>query len=167
MDAAHSFEATLYAKHASFVPALGATVLSWLDPRPGERILDLGAGDGVLTDELVAAGARVLALDASPSMVEAAQARGLEARVGDGETLGFVGELDAVFSNAALHWMRKPEAVARGVFHALVPGGRFVGEMGGHGCCAAVRTALAYELERRGIASAGADPWYFPTASEY
>ena len=124
-----------YAKNAAFVPALGAPVLALLDPKPGERILDLGCGDGVLTVKLVEAGAEVVGVDASDTMIAVAKARGLDVHVVDGQSLDFEAEFDAVFSNAALHWMLDGEAVARGVFRALKPGGRFVGEMGGHGQC--------------------------------
>jgi trans-aconitate methyltransferase len=98
--------AARYAQTAHFVPALGAPVLELLAPSPGERILDLGCGDGVLTQRIVAAGASVVAVDAGPDMIAAARARGLDARVMDGQKLTFAGEFDAVFSNATLHWMR-------------------------------------------------------------
>src|SRR4051812_24270218 len=120
-----------YLQHAGFVPALGAGVLELLDPQPGERILDLGCGEGSLTQELVARGAVVLGVDSSDAQVAAARARGLDARVMDGEALAFEHEFDAVFSNAALHWMRRPDAVVAGVARALRPGGRFVAELGG------------------------------------
>lgn len=167
-DAARSFEPASYQRHASFVPRLGATALEWLAPRPGERILDLGAGDGVLTEALVAAGAEVVAVDASPAMVVAARARGLDAHVGDGEALGYESEFDAVFSNAALHWMLDADSVTAGVHRALRPGGRYVAEAGGFGCCAAVRAALAASLRDAGVPAPDArGPWYFPTAAHH
>ena len=92
-----------YAQHARFVSDLGAGVVDLLAPRPGERILDLGCGDGALTERLVAAGASVVAVDASEEQVAGARSRGLDARVARGEALPFAGEFDAVFSNAALH----------------------------------------------------------------
>lgn len=155
-----------YAQHAAFVPSLGQPLLELLAPQAGERILDLGCGDGALTMDLAAAGAIVLAVDASPEQVAAARARGLDARVSDGCTLPFAAEFDAVFSNAALHWMLDQDAVLAGVHRALKPHGRFVAEMGGHGNVAAIRVALAAVLQRHGIAEVPS-PWYFPTVAAY
>lgn len=156
-----------YARTAAFVPALGQPVLELLAPRPGERILDIGCGDGALTEKLVASGCRVVGVDGSAEQVEAARARGLDARVADAEALDFDGGFDAAFSNAALHWMKRPDAVIDGVWRALEPGGRFVGEMGGAGNVAAIRDALYRVLGARGIDAAASDPWYFPTAEAY
>ena len=101
-------------------------------------------------------------------MVVAAQKRGLDARVANGARLDFAGEFDAVFANAALHWMKDDsDAVIAGVARALKPGGRFAGEMGGHGCVAAITVALIAVLERRGVHGKSASPWYFPTVNDY
>lgn len=156
-----------YAHHAGFVPELGVPVLDLLAPHPGERVLDLGCGDGALTERLAATGALVVGLDASPEMVERARARGLDARLGSADALPFAAEFDAVFSNAAPHWVRDQEAMVAGVARALKPGGRFVGEMGGHGNVAAVMVALLAVLARRGIDGPGLLPWVFPTAEEH
>lgn len=156
-----------YAANARFVADLGAPVVELLAPRPGERVLDLGCGDGALTERLAALGCRVIGVDASPDMVAAARRRGLEAYVADGQDLRFVAEFDAVFSNAALHWMRDVHAVLRGVRRALRPGGRFVGEFGGHGNVAAVTVALVAVLARRGLDGHAVFPWYFPSAEAY
>jgi SAM-dependent methyltransferase len=109
----------------------------------------------------------VVGVDASPSQVEAARARGIDARVIDGEALAFEGEFDAVFSNAALHWMKRPDRVLSGVFRALRPGGRFVGEMGAAGNVSAIARALTEALARRGRSFAELSPWYYPTGPEY
>lgn len=156
-----------YAANARFVSDLGAPVAELLAPRPGERILDLGCGDGALTEKLVALGCRVVGVDGSPEQVAAARRRGLEAHVVDGHALEFDEEFDAVFSNAALHWMKRPDDVIDGVWKALEPGGRFVGEFGGRGCVAKIKMALFSALGRRGLDGATLNPWYFPDTEEY
>ncbi|MEQ1353141.1 MAG: class I SAM-dependent methyltransferase [Candidatus Acidiferrum sp.] len=156
-----------YARNARFVAELGAPVVDLLAPRAGERILDLGCGDGVLTAKLAALGCQVIGVDASAPQIDAARKLGLDARVVNGEALDFDSEFDAVFSNAALHWMRDPAQVIAGVKRALRPHGRFVGELGGHGCVASIRKALVEALNRRGVDGEAANPWYFPTVADY
>jgi trans-aconitate methyltransferase len=154
-----------YAKNARFVAELGQPVVELLRPRPGERVLDLGCGDGALTETLATLGCTVVGVDASPEQVAAARRRGLDARVADARALPFAGEFDAVFSNAVLHWIREADAVIAGVHRALKPGGRFVGEMGGEGNVAHIASALRDALERRGVSPEL--PWYFPSAKDY
>ena len=158
-----------YATNAGFVPALGQPVLDLLQPKPGERILDLGCGDGVLTQKLAEMEVEVVGVDTSPEMVAAARKRGLDARVMDATALTFESEFDAVFSNAVLHWVKDdPDAAIASAYRTLRSPGRFVGELGGHGCVAAVNLALMVGLEKRGIKNAAAVcPWYFPTVDDY
>jgi trans-aconitate methyltransferase len=155
-----------YQRNAGFVAALGQPVVELLAPRPDERILDLGCGDGALT-AILARQARVTGVDASAEQVAAARARGLDAHVADGARLTFAAEFDAVFSNAALHWMRDPDAVIDGVWRALKPGGRFVAECGGAGNVATVIDALDAAVARRGVDGRAVNPWYFPSSDEY
>jgi trans-aconitate methyltransferase len=165
--AGQPWDPAVYERNARFVSDLGAPVLDLLAPRPGEHVLDLGCGDGALTERIAASGAVVRGCDASPELLEAARARGLRADWADGHALPYTAEFDAVFSNAALHWMKRPADVVAGVKRALRPGGRFVGEFGGFGNVAAIVTALVAVLAPRGINGAAAKPWYFPTAGEY
>jgi SAM-dependent methyltransferase len=165
--AKQSWEAERYAEAGAFVPVLGVPVVELLDPRRGERILDLGCGDGILSEKIAAAGATVVAVDAATDLIAVAKTRGLDARLMDGQKLPFAAEFDAVFSNAALHWMRDADAVIAGVKRALKPGGRFVAEMGGHGNIASVIVALSAVLARRGIRAGRLNPFYFPTAEAY
>ncbi len=163
---ASRWDPALYAVNAAFVPALGAAVLELLDPQPGERILDLGCGDGVLTMKLAAAGAQVEGIDGDEAMVAAARRRGLSVRHLDARQLADVANYDAVFSNATLHWIRPPETVIANVVRALKPGGRFVGEFGGLGNIAAIRMALAASLAARGLHESP-DANFYPAADEY
>ena len=148
-----------------------------LDPRPGERVLDLGCGTGRLAADIAAGGAEAVGVDRDAAMIAAARERfppsahpSLAFVRGDGEALGRVaglaGPFDAVFSNAALHWMTRPDAVLRGVGALLRPGGRLVAELGGRGNVAAIERAL-----RDALAAEGAPParraWFFPGVAEY
>jgi trans-aconitate methyltransferase len=162
-----SWDPERYARNARYVADLGAPVLELLAPKPGERILDLGCGDGALTEKLIQAGASVVGADASEEMVRAARARGIDARAVSAYELPFEREFDAVFSNAALHWMPDADRAISRVARALKPGGRFVAEMGGHGCCAAIIVAISAVLARRGIDARMLNPWYFPTVDDY
>jgi SAM-dependent methyltransferase len=165
MSAEANWNPGAYACNARFVSELGAAVLDLLAPKPGELILDLGCGDGALTAKIAAAGAEVLGVDASSRMVEATRARGIEAVVMSGAALTFQSDFDAVFSNAAIHWMRDIDAVLDGVWRALMGGGRFVGEFGAHGNVAAIMVALRAVLGQRG--QQVESPWYFPTDGEF
>jgi 2-polyprenyl-3-methyl-5-hydroxy-6-metoxy-1,4-benzoquinol methylase len=97
-----------------------------LAPKPGERILDLGCGDGVLTKKLADLGCEVVAVDSSVPQIEAARKLGLNASAISGEDLPYKEEFDAVFSNAVLHWIKRAEVMLAGVYRSLKPGGRFV-----------------------------------------
>jgi trans-aconitate methyltransferase len=162
-----SWDADHYTRSASFVAEMGEPVVELLDPRPGERILDLGCGDGRLTERLVSAGATVVAVDASPAMVGAAARRGLDARVASADALPFDAEFDAVFSNAVLHWVLEPRKAIEGIYRALKPAGRFVAEFGGAGNVAHVCEALSAVLGSRGHDFIALSPWYFPAPGEY
>ena len=151
-----------YRRDGGFVAKLGEPLLDLLAPGAGEKILDLGCGNGELSAAIAARGAKVIGVDSSPGFVDATHNRGIEAQVMDGQALKFDAEFDAVFSNAALHWMTDPDAVLRGIRKALKPGGRFVAEMGGKGNVDSVRQALRAQLAQRGIDAEQFDPWFFP-----
>ena len=154
-----------YDQNARFVSDLGEPVLQLLNPKSGETVLDLGCGDGELTLKLIDAGCHVIAVDSSPAMVESSLAKGINARMMDGQHLEFEGVFDAVFSNAALHWMNQPREVIAGVRRALKPASRFVAEMGGQGNVVSVLAALTKARQHRGLAPV--NPWYFPGVEEY
>jgi trans-aconitate methyltransferase len=163
----NTWESTTYFKHAHFVADLASPVLDLLNPQKGERILDLGCGDGRLTKYLQDLGCIVTGVDYSDNLVAAAKSLGLNAEQMDAHELTFTNEFDAVFSNAALHWMKQPEKVIAGVKRALKPNGRFVAEFGGHGNIQSILDALRIALAERDINLDDVNPWYFPTTDEY
>jgi trans-aconitate methyltransferase len=156
-----------YAEEAGFVSALGLPVVELLAPKSGEKILDLGCGDGTLALRLMEMGCDVIGVDSSPEFVAAAREKGVDAQCVDGQKLRFNREFDAVFSNAALHWMTDPKAVISGVYRALKPSGRFVGEFGGRGNVACIIDALNETMLEYGVDPEPLNPWYFPSADEY
>jgi trans-aconitate methyltransferase len=167
MSSSTAWNPQTYSQNARFVSDLGEPLLQLLDPRSNERILDLGCGDGALTEKIAALGNFVIGVDASAAQIRAARQRRLLVAVMDGQRLSFKPRFDAVFSNAALHWMREPEKVIEGVANCLKPGGRFVGEFGGKGNVETIRAALHAALDKRGIDPWTVDPWYYPSAEEY
>jgi len=167
MAITQTWDPDLYAKNARFVSDLGSPVLELLAPQPGERILDLGCGDGVLTKKLADRGCVAVGVDASAAQVEAAKTLGVEAYVMTAEELPYREEFDAVFSNAVLHWIKRADAAIQAVYRSLRTGGRFVAECGGHGCIDKIRTAAVQALDRRGIDGEARVPWYFPTPGDY
>ena len=161
------WDASDYARIGSFVAELGGAALDLLDPKPGERILDIGCGEGSLTKRIMERGATVLGVDSSPEMVAAARAKGVDALLLAAEDMQFFAEFDAAFSNATLHWVLQKEQAARAIFRALKPGGRFAGEMGGEGNIARLQQVLDEEMILRGyIPPTEAHNWY-PAPEEF
>ena len=150
-----------YLRHGMFVSLLGEPVVQVLNPKEGEKILDLGCGEGILTEKIIESGADVLGVDNSAELIEGAQHRGLKVACIDALEMTFDEEFDAVFSNAALHWMSPLSKVFETVFKALKPGGRFVAEMGGAGNIQSIRMALYNALSRRGVDPTLYDPWSY------
>ena len=167
MSQSTSWDPESYSKKARFVSDLGEPLLRLLDPKPGELILDLGCGDGALTEKIKAAGSVVIGVDSSLAQLQASRKRALNVLSMDGQHLGFKKIFDAVLSNAALHWMKRPELVVEGVANCIKPGGKFVGEFGGKGNVEIIRAALHAGLRKRDIDPWSVDPWYYPSAEEY
>ncbi|HTS78687.1 MAG TPA: methyltransferase domain-containing protein [Bryobacteraceae bacterium] len=156
------WDAQQYQKH-SFVWQLGEGVVELLAPRAGETIVDLGCGSGQLTARIAESGARVTGIDRSEQMIAQARANfpEIEFRVADATDFRVDAPVDAVFSNAVLHWVRDARAAIRCVGVALKPGGRFALEMGGRGN---TRTLLQVVREVAGEISL---PWFYPNVGEY
>ena len=151
------WDAKEYDARYQWVADYGASMITMLDPKPGERILDFGCGTGRLAQEIANSGAQVTGIDSSPEMIAEAQKNfpGIPFEVADGRTFHSSEPFDAVYSNAVLHWVRPPEAAVKSIAAALKPGGRFVAEFGGKGNVRNITDAM------------GTYPWYFPSIGEY
>jgi len=163
----NNVSARQYVDNAAFVARLGSGVLSLLAPKADEYILDLGCGDGALSEKIVATGASVLAVDYNQDMVDKAAQRGLAAEVCDVERLHYNNLFDAVFSNAALHWMTDYSSVIKGVHKALKAGGRFVAEFGEHDNLLNIRRVLKQVHAESELFGEYREPCFNPTAAFY
>jgi len=161
------WNAKKYSQDAAFVSNLGSPVVELLAPQKGENILDLGCGDGTLAKKLEDFGCTVTGVDFDQDMIMAAKEKGINAFQQSGEALQFHNQFDAVFSNAALHWMTNYKSVLSGVHKALKSHGRFVAEFGGYGntqtITEAIETAYSTYTELEPYQS----PWFYPKDTEY
>jgi len=175
---AQTWNPEAYAASGRFVANLASEVVSLLALQPGERILDVGCGDGALTEQIAATGAIVTGIDNSPAMLEAARNRTRSSpnpftvELQSADALPYENEFDAVFSNAALHWLpaSKHPAMLAGIRRALRsdnPNSRFVAEMGGQGNIAAIRTALQAVLAPYGIDAEAHAASFYPAPAVY
>ncbi len=161
------WNAKRYEEDAKFVRDLGDEVIALLEPKAGERILDLGCGEGSLTLKIVESGAVVTGIDSSYAMVEKSRAKGIDAYVRSARELDFYEVFDAVFSNAVLHWVPQAEDVAEGVYRSLKEGGRFVAEFGGEGNVATIMNAIEKLFDDHPEWGVFENRWYFPSAQAY
>lgn len=165
----NDWNAQLYDSKLKFVSEFGKDVVSLLHPKAGEKILDLGCGTGDLSFEISKSGALVVGIDLSNSMIQEARAKypSLQFKVENGEEFRTEEKFDAVFSNAALHWMKRASNVIESVWLALKPGGRFVAEFGAKGNVELVIKGLENALNEFGISAVGRNPWFYPSIGEY
>jgi trans-aconitate methyltransferase len=157
------WNATLYEDRHAFVWQYGESLIDLLAPQPGESILDLGCGTGQLTARIAQTGAAVSGIDADAAMIAKAQQNYPDLKFTQADARNFQVEapVDAVFSNAVLHWVKEPDQAIQCIYQALKPGGRFVAEFGGKGNVQAIAQALLQAYP------AYTSPWYFPSVADY
>ncbi len=163
-----NWDAELYEARHSFVWQFGESLVELLAPVPGERILDLGCGTGQLTAKIAEHGASVLGLDASPDMIGQARQNfpNLHFVLESATAMQFEDEFDAIFSNAALHWILDASAAANRMCRALRKGGRLVAEFGGKGNVRTIERVVEM-VRARYVASAPPARRFYPAIGEY
>ncbi|ODH01887.1 methyltransferase type 11 [Nostoc sp. KVJ20] len=163
------WDTSLYQDKHAFVWQYGEDLLQLLNPQPGESILDLGCGTGQLTEKIAQSQAEVMGVDYASAMIEKARENypHLRFEVADARNFQVDKPLDAVFSNAVLHWVKEADSAIASIHQSLKPGGRFVAEFGGKGNVLAIATALSNALEAINIPAQALNPWYFPSIGEY
>lgn len=161
------WEVEKYNRNAGYVSAYGRELLDLLSPKRGETILDIGCGAGELAEKLAAFGCVVVGIDSSSEMVAGAKRRGVAAQVVDAQKMNFDNQFDAVFSNAALHWMKDADAALRKVYAALKSNGRFCAEFGAKGNVNTIVSAIYAQLEKAHLNGDDYNPWYFPSGAAY
>lgn len=164
------WNASLYDEQHAFVSNYGGDLIQLLQPKQGEKVLDLGSGTGDLANTLYELKTDVVGIDHSENMVKQAQQKypHIPFYVMDATKLTYDNEFDAVFSNATLHWIKTPEAVLQSIYKSLKPDGRIVVEFGGAGNVETITTELIQHIQQAGISFTDAQfPWYFPTVGEY
>jgi trans-aconitate methyltransferase len=163
------WDTDLYEDKHAFVWQYGEDLLKLLNPKGGESILDLGCGTGQLTEKIAQAGAEVMGVDHAPTMIEKARENYPHLRfdIADASNFQVDKPLDAVFSNAVLHWVKQADSAIASIHQSLKPGGRFVSEFGGKGNVQAIATALESALQAINISAQSLNPWYFPSIGEY
>lgn len=164
------WNAKLYDSKHQFVSNYGEGLISLLNPLEGERILDVGCGTGDLAQQIASYHTQVVGIDAAPTMIEQAKVKypHLNFEVADVTALSYNNAFDAIFSNAALHWVKPQTLAIQSMYNALKKGGRLVVEMGGHGNIQSITTALKQAMNALNFAyDEEAFPWFFPTVAEY
>lgn len=156
-----------YKKYTGFVSQLAMPVVDLLEPKSGERVLDVGCGDGTLALEIERRGAKVLGVDLSKEMVQKAGANGIDAMVASVTNLPFKEKFDAVFSNAMLHWVLEADLAVENIANSLKSGGRFVCEFGGEGNANYLVKAMELAFKKHPEFGEFINPWYFPSPAAY
>ncbi|RXJ93529.1 SAM-dependent methyltransferase [Malaciobacter molluscorum] len=166
MKESNNWNANKYKKHANFVSNLALPVVELLNPKEGEKILDLGCGEGTLALEIKKSGAEVIGVDLSENMVEKTKSKGIEASVKSVTNLDFQNQFDAVFSNAVLHWVKNSELAIQKINQALKKEGRFVAEFGGYGNIKSLTDAMQIVFNNHSLGEFN-NPWVFFSDIEY
>ena len=164
-----NWNSTLYDEKHQFVSNYGESLVTLLQPKQNETILDVGCGTGDLTAQIQQSGATVIGVDADRDMITKAQEKypHLPFHVVPAEQLTYEAQFHAIFSNAAIHWMKDHVTVYKTCYQALQPQGRLVAEFGGADNIQGIVDALYQAAEQLQLPLAKDDfPWTFKTTKE-
>ncbi len=169
------FDAGKYQKASAHQKEWGEKLINELDLAGDERILDLGCGDGAITEQLAAIAPRgeVVGIDGSQNMIEAARHRqrpNLSFVRMDINSLEFTDEFDLVFSNATLHWIKDHTRLLANIHACLRENGTVRLNFAADGNCSHLIEVLKTAVELAQYSGYFADfdwPWYLPTVTEY
>jgi trans-aconitate 2-methyltransferase len=174
MPAVREWDGASYDRISATMESLGLEVLERLPLEGNEVVLDAGCGSGRIAQALAerVPHGRVIAVDQSPSMVQAARKRlgpDFDVRVADLLELDLPEPLDAILSTATFHWIADHERLFARLHAALRPGGRLMAQCGGEGNITGLRGRVAPLLSREPYAGHFADwraPWNYAGAEQ-
>ncbi len=150
-----------------FISHLAAPILEMLEPKEGEKILDLGCGNGTSSLEIQKSGAEVQGVDLNTDKVQQAREKGIDASVVNITQIAFEDQFDAIFSNAVLNWVKNQKQAITNVNKALKKGGRLIAEFGGDGNIKTITDAMQEVFSKNENFGSFKNPWYYPSAGEY
>ena len=164
-----TWDADKYSKNFSFVHRYGNDVAELIDCKPGGTIVDLGCGNGALTNIIKNKGYKVIGIDASDELLDLARRNypDIDFVQADATSFSLKQPADVVFSNAVFHWIDKEKQplMLDCVNRALKENGQFVFEFGGQGNNALIHGALENAFNKYGYSYKF--PFYFPSIGEY
>lgn len=171
----YEFNGEKYKEASKHQKEWGGKLIAQLDLKGDEAILDLGCGDGALTEQLAVLAARgcVLGVDASEGMIQTAKKLrrdNLEFRQLDINKMDFINRFDIIYSNAALHWINNHERLLNSSVTALKPGGRIFWNFAGEGTCTNFFEVIRKKMREDKYTDYFRDfewPWYMPSKSDY
>lgn len=169
------FDGEKYKKASKHQKEWGNSLISELALNGDEEILDLGCGDGSLTEQLaqLVPNGSVLGIDASTGMIATAQNKvrsNLMFIKKDINRIDFHNKFDIIFSNATLHWVKDHKRLLNNTFKALKDGGAILWDFAGDGNCSnffgVIREKIQSDKYKKYFNNFEW-PWYMPTKNDY
>jgi len=158
-----------YTKNFDFVYKYGEDIIKLIDAEKGSFVVDLGCGNGALSEKILKKGYRVLGIDASENMIKKAKKfyPSMDFKIDDALSFNLSEKADVIFSNAMIHWIdeENQEVFIKNLSNQMRLGGQFICEFGGKDCAETIHFALENNFAKRGFCYPRT--FYFPTIGEY